>query len=103
MCRCQSGDDPLDFRSEGESDGAEAQVTKQEGGQRSALGIRSLVFLTDPKVRFTLAYEWGQWCGSCMCPSSAGVLQGKKRSCANGKDKVALSSLCRTRESDALF
>lgn len=75
------GDDPVDFGYEGESDGAEAQVTKQEGGQRSTLGIWSLVLLIDPRVMFTLAYKWGQCWGSCTCPSSTGVLQGKKELC----------------------
>lgn len=74
-------DDSVDFRCEGESDGAETQRTKQEGGQRSALEIQTLVLLTDPRVRFTLAYEWGQWWDSYMCPTSTGVLQGKKELC----------------------
>lgn len=74
-------DDPVDFRYEGESGGAETQMTKQEGGQRSTLGIQSLVLLTDPRVRFALTYEWGQRWDSCTCPSSTGVWQGKKELC----------------------
>lgn len=74
-------DDPVDFRCEGESDGAETQMTKQEGGQRSTLKIQTLVLLIDPKVKFTLAYQWGQWWDSCVCPTSTEVLQGKKELC----------------------
>lgn len=70
--------DPVGFEYEGQSDGAEAQVTKQEGSQRSTLGMQSLVLFTDPRAGFTLAYVWWQWWGLSKCQSSTGVLQGKK-------------------------
>lgn len=49
---CDNG--PVDFEYEGESDGAESQVTKQEGSQGSTLGTQSLVLFTDPRDRVYL-------------------------------------------------